>query len=111
VATGYPQVRLIGICFGHQIIASALGGECVPNDGTWEIGVTDVILSPTGKGIFGGDKIVSQELILSVPRLMVIRQYNNFTETMLQSSQKISFCLARRLLAQIKGCFCLTLVG
>jgi len=59
VATTHPKVRLIGICFGHQIIASALGGECVPNDGTWEIGVTEVNLSPAGKAVFGGDKIVS----------------------------------------------------
>jgi hypothetical protein len=109
VATGHPQVRLIGICFGHQIIASALGGECVPNDGTWEIGVTDVILTPTGKQVFGEDKIVGQELILSDPQLTVIRQYNNFIETMLQSFQKTSFCLARRLLAPFRECYCLTL--
>lgn len=71
VATGHPQVRLIGICFGHQIIASALGGECVPNDGTWEIGVTEVLLSPAGKEIFGRDKIVSDPLMLSDVRLTV----------------------------------------
>jgi GMP synthase-like glutamine amidotransferase len=59
VATNHPQVRIIGICFGHQIIASALGGECVPNDGHWEIGVTEVLLTPTGKEIFGSENIVS----------------------------------------------------
>ncbi|KIM24847.1 hypothetical protein M408DRAFT_17475 [Serendipita vermifera MAFF 305830] len=61
VATAHPQVRLIGICFGHQIIASALGGECVPNDGTWEIGVTEVPLTPVGKAVFGTDQIAIQQ--------------------------------------------------
>lgn len=42
-----------GICFGHQIIARALGGECVPNGGRWEVGPTTLQLSDLGKKIFG----------------------------------------------------------
>lgn len=37
-----------------------MGGTCVPNDGTWEIGVTDVLLTPTGKDLFGVENIVSR---------------------------------------------------
>ncbi|KAH9896838.1 class I glutamine amidotransferase-like protein [Cubamyces lactineus] len=48
-----PQIRLIGICFGHQIIARALGGECVPNDGKWEIGVTEINLTEIGQKLLG----------------------------------------------------------
>ncbi|KAK0459975.1 class I glutamine amidotransferase-like protein [Desarmillaria tabescens] len=37
-ASSHPQVKLIGICFGHQIIARALGGDqaCVVNKAGWE---------------------------------------------------------------------------
>jgi GMP synthase-like glutamine amidotransferase len=33
------SVPLVGICFGHQIIAQALGGEVVKSDKGWSIGV------------------------------------------------------------------------
>lgn len=49
----------IGICFGHQIIARAMGKECVPNDGKWEVGVTEVTLTDIGKQLFGAPTIVS----------------------------------------------------
>jgi GMP synthase-like glutamine amidotransferase len=44
-----------GICFGHQIIAMALGGTCVPNGGVWEVGVVDVTLTQAGKELFATD--------------------------------------------------------
>ena len=47
-----------GICFGHQIVARALGGSCVPNDGKWEVGITDVSLTDVGRRIFKTDKMV-----------------------------------------------------
>ena len=33
------QIPLIGICFGHQIVAQALGGEVVKSDKGWGVGV------------------------------------------------------------------------
>jgi len=33
------SLPLVGICFGHQIIAQALGGEVVKSDKGWSIGV------------------------------------------------------------------------
>ncbi len=33
--------RLIGICFGHQIIARALGGQVAPSDKGWGVGIAD----------------------------------------------------------------------
>ncbi|KAF9481783.1 class I glutamine amidotransferase-like protein, partial [Pholiota conissans] len=56
VAEQYPRVRIVGICFGHQIVARALGGACVPNAGRWEIGPTRIELTDLGKKIFGADK-------------------------------------------------------
>ena len=48
----------LGICFGHQIIARALGGECVPNGGRWELGPTPLRLTDLGKRIFNSDELV-----------------------------------------------------
>ena len=51
---------IAGFCFGHQIIARALGGECVPNDGKWEVGPTAMQLTAVGKQLFGDlDTVVS----------------------------------------------------
>ena len=47
-----------GICFGHQIISRALGCECVPNSGKWEIGPTTLDLTELGKQLFGVETLV-----------------------------------------------------
>lgn len=50
----YPYTGAhIGICFGHQIVAQALGGKCVSNSGKWEAAITEVLLTDVGKRIFG----------------------------------------------------------
>ena len=48
VRAGKP---LVGICFGHQIIAQALGGKVVKSDKGWGIGVRDVALHDEGPPI------------------------------------------------------------
>jgi len=53
VAEKKPDIKIVGICFGHQIISCALGGECVPNGGVWEIGPTQIHLTDIGKQLFG----------------------------------------------------------
>jgi len=62
VAQNKPHIKLIGICFGHQIIARAMGGECVPNDGKWEVGVTELDLTDVGKQLFGVAKLNLQQM-------------------------------------------------
>ncbi|KAJ7864993.1 class I glutamine amidotransferase-like protein [Mycena olivaceomarginata] len=62
VAKTRPQLKIIGICFGHQIVARALGGRCVPNSGRWEVGPTPVPLTPLGKELFGVDELYIQEM-------------------------------------------------
>ncbi|KAI0371915.1 class I glutamine amidotransferase-like protein [Pilatotrama ljubarskyi] len=57
-----PHIRLIGICFGHQIIARALGGECVPNDGKWEVGVTEIDLTDIGQKLLGVSKLNLEQM-------------------------------------------------
>lgn len=66
-----PLVKIIGICFGHQIVARAIGGECVPNDGKWEIGVTEVDLTDLGNQIFGTDTLVRRSCIPCLAALIL----------------------------------------
>ncbi|KAF7313807.1 Glutamine amidotransferase type-1 domain-containing protein [Mycena chlorophos] len=62
VAAEKPHIKLIGICFGHQIIARALGGRCVKNEGKWEVGPTPIELTSLGREVFGTDKLSIQEM-------------------------------------------------
>ncbi|SGY76962.1 BQ5605_C005g03535 [Microbotryum silenes-dioicae] len=58
-----PQIRLIGICFGHQIIARAFGSTVERNSKGWEVGVRVMDLTECGSSIFGGERLVSVAVI------------------------------------------------
>ncbi|TFK93407.1 class I glutamine amidotransferase-like protein [Polyporus arcularius HHB13444] len=62
LAAEKPKIRIFGICFGHQIVARALGGECVPNGGNWEVGVTKIDLTETGKKLFGVSELNVEQM-------------------------------------------------
>ncbi|KAF7303763.1 Glutamine amidotransferase type-1 domain-containing protein [Mycena indigotica] len=62
VATDKPSVKIVGICFGHQIIGRALGGRVVKNNGKWEVGPTPIELTTLGKEVFGSDSLYIQEM-------------------------------------------------
>lgn len=53
------RVRVIGVCFGHQIAARALGARIAPSPCGWELSITEMQLTETGKTIFGAEKLVS----------------------------------------------------
>ncbi len=36
--------KFVGICFGHQMIAEALGGKCEKSDHGWGVGIKDVVI-------------------------------------------------------------------
>jgi GMP synthase (glutamine-hydrolysing) len=52
----YPSVKWVGICFGHQIIAEALGGKVEKNPKGWEVGWTELTLNEQGLSAFGKDR-------------------------------------------------------
>lgn len=52
------RVRVIGICFGHQIVGRAMGAEVGKNVLGWELSVTEHELTNEGKKLFGVEKLV-----------------------------------------------------
>ncbi|KAK8051023.1 hypothetical protein PG993_002408 [Apiospora rasikravindrae] len=50
-------VRVIGVCFGHQIVGRALGAPVGRSDRGWELSVVDMALTDEGKRIFGGETL------------------------------------------------------
>lgn len=49
------RVRVVGVCFGHQIVGRALGAPVGRSPtGRWELAVVDVALTDEGKRLFAG---------------------------------------------------------
>lgn len=57
------RVRIIGVCFGHQIVGRALGARVDRGDKGWEMSVTPMELTERGKELFGLSKLVCEELV------------------------------------------------
>jgi GMP synthase-like glutamine amidotransferase len=53
VSDEHPLVRIMGICYGHQIIARALGGKVELNENGWELGTYECQLTEEGKELLG----------------------------------------------------------
>jgi GMP synthase-like glutamine amidotransferase len=47
--------KLIGVCFGHQMVAHFLGGETAKSDAGWLIGVQEHVLNEEGLAFTGAD--------------------------------------------------------
>lgn len=52
------RVKVVGVCFGHQIVGRSLGMKVGVNEKGWEISVTEMKLSEKGKALFGSDVLV-----------------------------------------------------
>ncbi|KAJ5219667.1 hypothetical protein N7468_008871 [Penicillium chermesinum] len=61
---------VVGICFGHQILARALGAKVGRGDG-WEISVDSINLTDVGKEVFGKDTLylhqMHRDIVFEVP--------------------------------------------
>lgn len=65
------RVPLIGICFGHQLLAKAFGGVVGRNPRGWEMGNVQVSLTRAGIEFFGQSSLhiqeTHQDIVLTVP--------------------------------------------
>ncbi|CAI7641026.1 unnamed protein product [Penicillium pancosmium] len=65
------RVRIVGVCFGHQILGRALGVKVGQSDQGWEIAVCDMDLTEKGKEVFGLEKIrihqMHKDIVHSLP--------------------------------------------
>ncbi|KAF7760289.1 hypothetical protein Agabi119p4_10965 [Agaricus bisporus var. burnettii] len=61
VGINHPEIRLVGMCFGHQIICRSLGGEACRNPNGWETGPTVLRTTYMGRLLYGVEKLELQE--------------------------------------------------
>ena len=70
------RVPLVGICFGHQIIAQALGGKVEPYPAGWAVGATEYD--------FGGEKLTlnawHHDQVTKVPDSAQVVACNDFCQ-------------------------------
>ena len=52
------RVRVVGVCFGHQIVGRAVGATLGKSDNGWEVAVTEVDLTDKGRELFEVEKMV-----------------------------------------------------
>lgn len=97
-ADGRPMV---GICFGHQIIAQALGGKVVKFDQGWAVGHTDytidgeemrllawhqdqVVQAPEGARVIGSNAFCENAALLYDNRVLTIQPHPEFDSEILE---------------------------
>ncbi|KAK8617589.1 hypothetical protein V6N13_080499 [Hibiscus sabdariffa] len=60
--------KVLGICFGHQILCRALGGKTGRAISGWDIGLTTIHLSPSSSNLFSSSKILTTLSIIECHR-------------------------------------------
>ncbi|RDW58851.1 class I glutamine amidotransferase-like protein [Coleophoma cylindrospora] len=56
------RVRIMAVCFGHQIVGRTLGVMPERSDSGWEVSVTPVALTVRGKQVFGQDSLALHQM-------------------------------------------------
>jgi GMP synthase-like glutamine amidotransferase len=58
ILTSQSRIRVLGICFGHQIVGRALDAKVARGTQGWEVSVTPLSLTSVGKEVFGVESLV-----------------------------------------------------
>lgn len=79
------KVPVIGVCFGHQILAEAMGGTVVKSDRGWGVGVHtyDVVQQPhwmQGVGPTFATRALHQDQVTVLPPETTVLARSNFCE-------------------------------
>ncbi|SPQ20241.1 7e267bcc-6487-4fdf-84ba-ac5622dabeff [Thermothielavioides terrestris] len=61
-ALAHGRVRVVGVCFGHQIVARAMGALVGRSDRGWEVSVTETRLTEKGRELFGRETLQIQQM-------------------------------------------------
>ncbi|KAF3480032.1 class I glutamine amidotransferase-like protein [Arthroderma uncinatum] len=56
------RVRIMAVCFGHQIVGRAYGVMPERNDAGWEVSVTPMVLTERGKQVFEQDSLALHQM-------------------------------------------------
>jgi GMP synthase-like glutamine amidotransferase len=70
------SLKLLGLCFGHQIIARAFGSKTEKNEKGWEVGTRDIELTHTAKQLFTRVKLVSNQPVFYLALVFAALTYD-----------------------------------
>ncbi|GAC93471.1 glutamine amidotransferase [Pseudozyma hubeiensis SY62] len=98
-AENHPLVRLIGICYGHQILSRAFDGVVTSNPKGWELGTHSCTLTEHGRELLGydgpsdGDQMAIQQVhkdhVVDVPPDFGGESFENLASTEVSPIQSL----------------------
>ncbi|CBQ73116.1 conserved hypothetical protein [Sporisorium reilianum SRZ2] len=94
-AENHPLVRLVGICYGHQILARAFDGVVATNPEGWELGTTSCTLTDTGRELldYDSDQMAIQQVhrdhVLDLPPDFSGASFENLASTTISPIQSL----------------------
>ena len=82
------NIKMIGICFGHQLIINALGGKVEPNVKGWEVSVNPIY--DTEENLLFYINQMHKDIVTQIP--------NNFIETFYNDNSRYQGCFKENIL-------------